>query len=129
MKIATLIVRILLGLIFFVFGLNGFFHFLPQPSMGEEAAKFMVGLASSGYFFPFLKTLETISGALLLAGIYVPLALIILSPIVVNIFLFHIFLDPNGLPIAIVLVLFMIFLGYTYREYFKSLFTLKAEIK
>jgi len=66
---------------------------------------------------------------LLLAGIYVPLALIILSPIVVNIFLFHIFLDPNGLPIAIVLVLFMIFLGYTYREYFKSLFTLKAEIK
>lgn len=129
MKIATLIVRILLGLIFFVMGLNGFFHFIPQPPMGEEAAKFMMGLASSGYFFPFLKTLETISGALLLAGIYVPLALVILSPIVINIFLFHLFLEPNGLPIAIVLVLLMIFLGYTYREYFKSLFTLKAEIK
>jgi len=55
MKIATLIVRILLGLIFFVMGLNGFFHFIPQPPMGEEAAKFMMGLASSGYFFPFFK--------------------------------------------------------------------------
>jgi len=60
-------------------GLNGFFHFISQPPMGEEAAKFMMGLASSGYFFPFLKTFETISGALLLAGIYVPLALVILS--------------------------------------------------
>jgi len=86
-----LIVRILLGLIFFVMDLNGFFHFIPQPPMGEEAAKFMMGLASSGYFFPFLKTFETISGALLLAGIYVPLALIILSPIVINKFLFHLF--------------------------------------
>jgi hypothetical protein len=47
-------------------GLNGFFHFISQPPMGEEAAKFMMGLASSGYFFPFLKTFETISGALLL---------------------------------------------------------------
>ncbi|GIX42053.1 MAG: hypothetical protein KatS3mg129_1786 [Leptospiraceae bacterium] len=128
MKIAVLVARILLGLIFFVFGLNGFFHFLPQPQMGDEAAKFMMGLAGSGYFFPFLKICETLSGALLLAGVYVPLALLILSPIVVNIFLFHLFLDHAGLPIAILLVVLMIFLGYAYREYYKSIFTHKAEI-
>jgi uncharacterized membrane protein YphA (DoxX/SURF4 family) len=128
MKIATLVARILLGLLFLISGLNGFFHFLPQPQMGEEAGKFMMGLLGSGYFFPFLKICETLSGILLLSGIYVPLALLILSPIVVNIFLFHLFLDHAGLPIAIVLVLLLGFLGYAYREYFKSIFTVKAQI-
>ncbi len=128
MKIAVTISRILLGLIFFIFGLNGFFQFLPQPQMGEEASKFMMGLASTGYFFPFLKFFETLSGILLLSGYFVPLALIFLSPIVLNILMFHIFLDPGGLLVAIVLVLLMIFLGYSYREYFKCLFTMKANI-
>ena len=97
----TLGARILLGLIFTVFGLNGFFNFIPMPPPEGAAAAYLGGLAASGYFFPVLKITEIISGLLLLSGRFVPLALLFLAPIVVQIFLMHAFLAPSGLPLAI----------------------------
>ena len=88
--------RYLLGLIFLVFGLNGFFNFLPQPPLPEAGLKFIMGLVESGYMMPLVKGIEVVTGVALLAGIFVPLALLLLAPVVVNIFLFHAFLAPGG---------------------------------
>ncbi|RMG46396.1 MAG: DoxX family protein [Acidobacteria bacterium] len=111
--------RVLLGLIFFVFGLNGFLHFLPMPELAGPARSMMEALAGTGYFFPVLKLVETISGAALLADLFVPLALVLLAPVVVQIALFHLFLDPAGLPLAAVIVVLEAYLGFgVYRERF-----------
>jgi len=128
MKNVILGSRYLLGLIFFVFGLNGFLNFLPMPPLSPEAGAFMGGLAGSGYFFPLLKSFETLSGLLLLSNRYVPLALMILSPISVNIFMFHAFLDPAGLGLSILIGLLMITLGYGYRKSFEKALTAKTGI-
>ena len=96
MEKLVLIARYLLGIIFFVFGLNGFLHFIPQPPLSTEAMTFFGGLMAAPYFFPLLKGLEVISGLMLLSNKYVSLALALLAPIVVNIFLYHITLDIAG---------------------------------
>ncbi len=70
----------------------------------------MAGLLGSGYFFPFLKGVETLSGLLLLSGLFVPLALTVLAPIVINIILFHAFLEPAGLPLPIVIAILEVYL-------------------
>ncbi len=107
----ALIARIILGLIFLVFGLNGFFHFMEMPPMPEEAGAYLGALAATGYFFPVLKIFEILSGALLLTDRCVPLALLFLAPIVLQIFLFHAFLDPSGLALPIVIVILELYLG------------------
>lgn len=113
-----LIARILLGLMFFVFGLNGFLHFIPMPAtMPEKVTAFMNGLMASGYFFPLLKGTEVVCGLLLLVGAFVPLALIILAPIVLNIFLVHLLLDTSGLPVAIVIGLLEVYLAFFAKPY------------
>src|SRR6188768_3359686 len=81
--------RILLGLVFFVFGLNGFLHFLPQPPMSGPPADFIGALFVSGYMFPLIKGTEVIASILLLTNRFVPLALAVLAPVVVNIVAFH----------------------------------------
>ena len=93
--------RLLLGLIYFVFGLNGLLNFLPSPPMPETAMGFLEGLVKSGYFLPVLAATQTLAGFLLLTGFAAPLALVILAPITLQIFLFHLFLTP-GLPNLIV---------------------------
>ena len=93
--------RLLLGLIYFVFGLNGLLNFLPSPPMPESAMGFLEGLVKSGYFLPVLAATQTLAGFLLLTGFAAPLALVILAPITLQIFLFHLFLTP-GLPNLIV---------------------------
>ena len=110
--------RIALGALFFVFGLNGFLNFIPQPPMPEAAGAFMGGLAASGYFFPLLKGTEVVAGALLLTGKRVPLALTLLAPIVVQILAFHVFLAPGGLPVAVVAVALELSLAWAYRDAF-----------
>ena len=115
-----LVARVLLGLIFVVFGLNGFFNFIPMssmPPMPEKAMAFMGGLMGSGYFMPFLAGTQTLCGALLVIGAFVPLALIVLAPIVINIILFHAFLAPSGLPMAIVIAALMIYLSFFANPY------------
>ncbi len=115
-RVAPEVARVLLGLVFFVFGLNGFLHFLPQPPHEGVAATFIGGLAASGYFFPLLKGTEVAAGALLLANRFVPLALVVLAPVVVNIFAFHAALDPTGLGLAMVLVALEIGLAWAHRK-------------
>lgn len=113
-----LIARWILGLIFFVFGLNGFFNFIPMPeTMPEKMATFMGGLMASQYFFPLLKGTEVVCGALLLIGAFVPLALIVLAPIIINIFLTHAFLDSSGLPMVIFIGLLEIYLAFFAQPY------------
>ncbi len=119
--------RVLLGLIFTVFGLNGFFHFIPQPPMSGPPAAFMGALFASGYFFPLLKTTEVISGLLLLSGRLVPLALTLLASIVVNIFAFHAFLAPSGLAVAVGVVALEAFLAWSYRSAFRPMLRVRAE--
>ena len=123
------IARVLLGLIFFVFGLMGLLQLVPPPpDMPEKLKTFTDGLAASTYFMPFLKSTEVVCGLLLLSGFFVPLALVVLAPIVLNIFLVHAFMAPNGLPLAVVIGLLMIYLSFfapPYAPTIKSLFRKK----
>lgn len=115
-----LVARILLGAFFFVFGLNGFFHFLPQPELPEPATSFMGALAESGYFMVFLKLTETTCGFLLLIGRFVPLALTVLAPVVLNIVLFHLFLAPSGILPGVVALVLGLYLAWAYRGSFRG---------
>ena len=110
--------RLGLGLVFVVFGLNGFLHFLPAPPPTGDAAVFVGGLASASYFFPLLKGLEVVAGLMLLANVRVPLALTVLAPIVVNIVAFHVELAPAGLPMAIGVLALEVYLAWSYRRVF-----------
>jgi putative oxidoreductase len=104
MKIASLISRYLLGFIFLVFGLNGFFNFIPMPPPKGLAAQYM-GAIFASHFFIVVYLFQIVPGILLLVNRYVPLALAMLAPIVVNIVCFHALMAPAGLPIAIVVSL------------------------
>jgi uncharacterized membrane protein YphA (DoxX/SURF4 family) len=120
------VARILLGAFFFVFGLNGFFDFLPQPELPEPAMSFIGALVESGYFMVLLKVTETTCGFLLLIGRFVPLALVVLAPVVLNIILFHLFLAPSGiLPAAVALVLGL-YLAWAYRSSFRGVLAARA---
>ncbi|MDP8999384.1 MAG: DoxX family protein [Myxococcota bacterium] len=118
--------RILLGLVFVVFGLNGFLQFMPQPPMPGRAGAFLGALAGTGYMFPLIKAVEVIGGALLLANRFVPLALALLAPNLVNIVLFHAFLAPQGLPPALVFLALEIYLAWVYRDAYAPM--LKARV-
>ena len=108
MKIASTIARYLLGVVFTVFGLNGFLQFIPAQPMPPLAMQFFGALAQSHYAY-VVFAIQVAAGVLFLATRYVPLALTIIAPVIVNIVLFHLFLDPSGLPIAlIVLVLWIV---------------------
>jgi uncharacterized membrane protein YphA (DoxX/SURF4 family) len=120
MKTAVLIVRVLLGVIFVVFGLNGFLQFLPQPAMPQGAIAFFGALAASGYFLPLLFASQLLGGALLLLGM-VPLGLVILAPVIVNIVAFHVFLAPGGLPFAVVVASLALFLAWAHRGAYRPL--------
>ena len=120
--------RILLGGTFLVFGLNGFFHFLTMPAMPNAAISFMMALGQTGYFFPVLKITEVVSGILLLTGMYVPLALVLLAPIIVQITLFHVFLAPDGLLMAIAIVILEIVLAMIYKEAWKGVLSHKTKL-
>src|SRR2546422_11064140 len=121
MKIATIIVRVLLGLMFVVFGSNIFLHFLRMPPPPATlAGDFSKALMQSHYIY-VVGLLQVIGGLLLLIGRYVPLGLVLLGPVIVNILLFHIFLDTSGLPMAIIVALLPLFLLWRYRTDFAGL--------
>jgi putative oxidoreductase len=120
------VARILLGLVFFVFGLNGFLHFIPQPPMSGPHADFVSALVATGYMLPLIKGTEVVAGLLLLAGLFVPLALTMLAPVVVNILAFHTLLDPSGFPMAAILVAIEIYLAWAYRDAFAPLLRARA---
>ena len=121
MKIATIIVRVLLGLVFVVFGSNIFLHFIPMPPPPATlAGDFSKALMQSHYIY-VVGLLQVIGGLLLLIGRYVPLGLTLLGPVIANILLFHIFLDRSGLPLAIIVAVLVLFLLWRYRTNFAGL--------
>ena len=120
MKAATVIARVLLGLIFVIFGLNGFLHFIPVPPMTGHPAQFMGAMVATGYM-TVVFVLQIAGGALLLAGRYVPLGLTLLGPVVVNILLFHLCMDRAGLPLALVVGALSLFLLWRNRDAFAGL--------
>ena len=125
MKIAALISRILLGLVFVVFGLNGFLNFIKGPLPSGVAGQFLGALMQSHFVF-VLSAVELAGGALLLANRYVPLALVLLGPVIVNIFFYHLLMDRSGLIIAIVVIILWAFIAVRHRQYFSGLFVQRA---
>jgi len=121
--------RYLLGTLFFVCGLNGFLNFLPQPTdpMPEAALAFAGALMKTGYMFPLIKGTEVFASLLLLANRWVPLALILLAPVVVNIALFHGLLAPSGVGMALFIVALHTYLAWSYRAAYRPLFVARAQ--
>jgi len=122
MKYVIVIVRVLLGLLFLVFGSNAFLHFIPMPEMHGQAGAFITALASSGYLY-VIAVLQVLGGLCLLLGArFVPLGLTLLGPVIVNIVLYHLFLDTQGLPMAIAVAALSLFLLWIYRFKFPAIF-------
>jgi uncharacterized membrane protein YphA (DoxX/SURF4 family) len=127
MKIAVLIARILLGLVFLVFGLNDFFHFIPMQPMPGDAGALATIMYTHGWFL-FHGILYVVSGLLLLIGMYVPVALVILGPILVNILVFHLTLAPGGIGMGLFCSVLEVFLIWAYWPAFRGIFTAKMEV-
>lgn len=120
--------RYTLGLLFFVCGLDGFLHFIPQPTdaVPEGAVAFGTALFQTGYLLPLIKGTELAAGALFLANRAVAFALVLLAPIVVNIFAFHYFLTPGSYGLASVIVVLQAYLAWNRRAAYRQLFTRSA---
>jgi putative oxidoreductase len=125
MKIAALIARLLLGLVFLVFGLNGFLHFMTGPLPSGPAGQFLSALVQSHYDL-VVSAVQIAGGTLLLANRYVPLALVLLGPVIVNIFFYHLLMDRSGLIIAIVVVALWGLVAFRHRQYFSGIFVQRA---
>ena len=119
--------RLFLGLVFTVFGLNGFFHFLPMPPMQASPAATLAGaLMGSGYLMQLVFATEVTAGLLFLAGRFVPLALALIAPVIVNIVAFHAFLAPAGLGLALAVLASELGLAWNHRAAFAPLFQARA---
>jgi len=125
MKIAVIIARVLMGLIFVFFGLNGFLQFLKAPMPTGLAGEFLTVLFQSHYVL-FICVVQVVGGLLLLVNRYVPLALTLLGPVVVNIILYHLLLNPAAADLAVVVTVCWFFLFYRYRQNFSGLLVQKA---
>jgi putative oxidoreductase len=121
MKIAVLVARVLLGLLFLVFGLNGFFQFLHMPPPTGLAAQYFGVLFVSHYLVPVFL-LQVIGGALLLANRFVPLGLLLLGPVLVNILIFHSLMAPEGLPMALFATVLWLIVFAGVRKAFTGVF-------
>jgi putative oxidoreductase len=126
MKIAALIARILLGLIFVIFGLNGFLHFIPMGPMPAGLTGQFVGVLMASHYAQVVSGFQLLCGVLLLVNRYVPLALTILGPVIVNIFLYHLLMAPSGLPLAIVVMILWGIVAFYLRQNFSGLFVQRA---
>jgi len=126
MKIASTIARYLMGIIFVVFGSNGFLHFIPLPPPPPSLAlDYMVVLTKSNYFF-FVYLVQLVAGILFLANRYVPLALTIVAPVIVNILLFHVLMQPEGLAPGAIATICWILVFLNFRSAFNGIFQAKA---
>jgi putative oxidoreductase len=126
MKVLMLIARLLLGLMFLVFGLNGFLNFLSMGPMPSGLAGEFIGALVQSHYFWVVAALQVAGGALLLVNRYVPLALVLLGPVIVNILLYHIFLWPAGVVMAIVVTILWFIVFYSHRQNFSGIFAQRA---
>jgi putative oxidoreductase len=121
MRTASVIARLLLGIIFLIFGLNGFLHFLPASPPTGVTAQFVGAIFASG-FWVVIFSLQIIPAVLLLMNRYVPLALTLLGPVIVNIFFVHLFMAPSGMPLALLVTTLWIIVYVGVRSAFAGLF-------
>src|SRR5437667_7984074 len=121
MKTASAIARYLAGVIFLVFGLNGFLNFIPLPPPGGIAGQFMGALYTSHYLW-LIFAFQVIAGVLLLVNRYVPLAVAVLAPVIVNILTFHALMAPSGLPLALFVAALWAVIFINVRPAFTGLF-------
>lgn len=124
----TTAARVLMGLMFAVFGLNGFLEFIPPPTtpIPEGAMAFSTALMKTGYMMPLIKGTELVAGVLLLSNRFVPLALTLLAPVVVNIVAFHLFLAPEGTGMTLFVLAMELYLAWTYRGAYRALLAPRA---
>jgi putative oxidoreductase len=127
MKIAVLIARILLGLIFLVFGLNGFLNFLHGPMPTGVAGQYLAVMGGTLYIH-FVFVVQIVGGLLLLSGQFVPLALVLLGPVIINILLFHVSMQPSGLPPGLLATLLWFIVFFGVRKAFAGIFAQKVEV-
>jgi len=122
------IARFLMGLMFFVFGLNGFLNFIPQPKtpMPDGAMAFAGALMKTGYMFPLVMGTQLLVGVLLLLNRFVPLALAFITPIIVGIITFHLFLAPSGIAPGIVVLILDLYLAWAYRGAFRPMLAMRT---
>lgn len=123
-KYLPVVLRILLGLIFLITGLNKLFWFAPVPPMSAPMTSFMNSLKATGYFMPFLGIVEITAAVLFLANRMMPFALLLAAPVLLNILMVHIFLEPRVLPLALALVAFELYLAWIHRQAFRSIFVI-----
>ncbi|QXD16662.1 hypothetical protein GQ464_006910 [Rhodocaloribacter litoris] len=121
--------RYVLGLLLVVFGLNGFFRFLPMPTPPEAAGRFLGAMMETGYLLPLVKLVELTVGVLLLANRFVPLALVLLAPVSVNIIAFHLFLDPAGIVPGAVIAALQALLLLAYRPVYEPMLQAKVDVE
>lgn len=121
MNVAVAICRVLLGLVFTIFGLNGFFHFIPQPPPASPTGVQYMTVLSVTHYFSLVFLVEVIAGILLLAGRFIPLALAMLAPVLANIVLYHSLMDPKGLPVALFAVVLWAVVFYRFRLSFSGI--------
>lgn len=125
------IARVLLGVMFLVFGLNGFFWFIPQPpadQLPKGLVDFSTAMMKTGYLFQLVKGTEVVVGLLLLLNRFVPLALVLLAPVVVNIVLVHAFLAPSGVGMGLVILGLQLYLAWSYRSAFRGMLAARAPL-
>lgn len=121
MKAAAIILRSLMGLLFLFASITFFLRLITPPPPTGAMKLFSDGMAASIYLLPTVKAIELLCGVAFLSGRFVPLATVLIAPIIVNITLLHAFLDPKGLPVALFLVLANSFVAYANRESYKPL--------
>ena len=122
MKIVILIARLLLGLSFVVLGLNGFLNFLSMGPMPTGLAGQFIGALFLSHYFWVVAALQIAGGVLLLANRFVPLALVLLGPVIVNIICYHVFLNPSGAALAGLATVLWLIVFYGKRQYFSGIF-------
>jgi putative oxidoreductase len=126
MKIVSTIARFLMGVVFVIFGLNGFLNFIPAPPITGIAGQFFGALFVSHYLLPIMA-IQLAGGILLLANRFVPLALAFLGPIIVNVFFYHAFMDPSGLPRAAFVIILWLLVAYSVRSAFAGIFQQRVD--
>ena len=125
MRIAVIVVRVLMGLMFLFASVVYFFDLMPQPEVTGNMKVFNEGLAASGYIITLIKVVELICSLFLISGFFIPLVTVVIFPITLNIFMVHTLLAPQGLPIAIFMLAGNLFLAYYYRKSYEPMLVAK----
>ncbi len=126
MKVAVIIAKILLGLVFVIFGLNGFLNFIPVKTVPTGMAGQFFAVFVGSHWALAVSAVQIVGGALLLVNRFVPLALTLLGPVIVNILLYHILIDHSGIGVAIVVAILWFILFFRYKKNFEGIFEMTA---